>query len=283
MPGHLRLRHLQHGVAQQPPGRGALGLRPARGGQPGPGPAARPCGPSGGRRARIRHARHRPCRAPDTPGPLAKVLSMAHSPAVTKAVIPVAGLGTRFLPATKATPKEMLPVVDTPDHPLCGGRGRDRAASATCCWSQAGARTPSRTISTPTRSWSRPWRPRATTAGLAAVRKSSGLAAMHFVRQGAPRGLGHAVLCAAEHVGNEPFAVLLGDDFIHPHDLLLQRMIAVQEQVRRQRGGPDGGRARAGVFLRGGRPSSRPTRTTSWPVTDLVEKPARPMLRRTGS
>ena len=51
---------------------------------------------------------------------------------------------------------------------------------------------------------------------------------MHLVRQGAPRGLGHAVLCAAEHVGNEPFAVLLGDDFIDPDDPLLQRMIAVQ-------------------------------------------------------
>src|SRR5262249_34127432 len=61
-----------------------------------------------GRRAVTDHAVHMPSQ------PLAKVLSMAHSPAVTKAVIPVAGMGTRFLPATKATPKEMLPVVDTP-------------------------------------------------------------------------------------------------------------------------------------------------------------------------
>jgi UTP--glucose-1-phosphate uridylyltransferase len=63
------------------------------------------------------------------------------------------------------------------------------------------------------------------TAGLELIRRSNQLAAVHSVRQGAPKGLGHAVLCAADHVGDEPFAVLLGDDFIHPSDPLLQRMI----------------------------------------------------------
>lgn len=53
---------------------------------------------------------------------------------------------------------------------------------------------------------------------------------MHYVRQGDPKGLGHAVLCAAPHVGQEPFAVLLGDDLIDPRDPLLQRMIEVREQ-----------------------------------------------------
>jgi UTP--glucose-1-phosphate uridylyltransferase len=65
---------------------------------------------------------------------------------------------------------------------------------------------------------------------LAKVRESSDLATMHYVRQGDPRGLGHAVLCAAPHVGQEPFAVLLGDDLIDPRDPLLQRMIEVQER-----------------------------------------------------
>jgi UTP--glucose-1-phosphate uridylyltransferase len=65
---------------------------------------------------------------------------------------------------------------------------------------------------------------------LAKVQQSSDLATMHYVRQGDPRGLGHAVLCAAPHVGQEPFAVLLGDDLIDPRDPLLQRMIEVQEQ-----------------------------------------------------
>jgi UTP--glucose-1-phosphate uridylyltransferase len=65
---------------------------------------------------------------------------------------------------------------------------------------------------------------------LAKVQESSDLATMHYVRQGDPKGLGHAVLCAAPHVGQEPFAVLLGDDLIDPRDPLLARMVEVQEQ-----------------------------------------------------
>jgi UTP--glucose-1-phosphate uridylyltransferase len=63
---------------------------------------------------------------------------------------------------------------------------------------------------------------------LAQVRESSELATVHYVRQGDPRGLGHAVLCAKQHVGDEPFAVLLGDDLIDFRDLLLEEMIAVR-------------------------------------------------------
>src|SRR6516164_7914682 len=154
---------------------------------------------------------------------------MATSAAVRKAVIPAAGLGTRFLPATKAVPKEMLPVVDTPtiqyvveeavaagigDVLLITGRGKgaiedhfDRAPELEEALEAKGD-----------------------TAGLELIRKSDQLASIHSVRQGAPKGLGHAVLCAAEHVGNEPFAVLLGDDFIHPSDPLLQRMIAARKR-----------------------------------------------------
>jgi UTP--glucose-1-phosphate uridylyltransferase len=68
------------------------------------------------------------------------------------------------------------------------------------------------------------------TAGLELIRRSDQLAAVHSIRQGAPKGLGHAVLCAADHVGDEPFAVLLGDDFIHPGDPLLRRMLEVRAQ-----------------------------------------------------
>ena len=66
---------------------------------------------------------------------------------------------------------------------------------------------------------------------LSRVQESSDLATMHYVRQGDPKGLGHAVLCAAPHVGDQPFAVLLGDDLIDPRDPLLMRMIDVQEQL----------------------------------------------------
>jgi UTP--glucose-1-phosphate uridylyltransferase len=154
---------------------------------------------------------------------------MADHVPVTKAVVPAAGLGTRFLPATKATPKEMLPIVDKPaiqyvveeavgagldDVLLITGRGKrpiedhfDRAYE----------------LEEALRAKDDPER-------LAAVRESSELAIVHYVRQGEPKGLGHAVHCARQHVGHEPFAVLLGDDLIDPRDPLLRRMLEVREK-----------------------------------------------------
>ncbi|MBH5335225.1 UTP--glucose-1-phosphate uridylyltransferase GalU [Streptomyces pactum] len=148
---------------------------------------------------------------------------------ISKAVIPAAGLGTRFLPATKATPKEMLPVVDKPaiqyvveeavhaglsDVLMITGRNKrpledhfDRNYELEELLARKGDAT-----------------------RLARVQESSDLATMHYVRQGDPRGLGHAVLCAAPHVGDQPFAVLLGDDLIDARDPLLSRMVEVQEQ-----------------------------------------------------
>ncbi|MCX4827576.1 UTP--glucose-1-phosphate uridylyltransferase GalU [Streptomyces sp. NPDC102340] len=148
---------------------------------------------------------------------------------ITKAVIPAAGLGTRFLPATKATPKEMLPVVDKPaiqyvveeaasaglgDVLMITGRNKrpledhfDRNHELEAALQKKGDAD-----------------------RLAKVQESNDLATIHYVRQGDPRGLGHAVLCAAPHVGDEPFAVLLGDDLIDPRDPLLQKMVEVQEE-----------------------------------------------------
>jgi UTP--glucose-1-phosphate uridylyltransferase len=148
---------------------------------------------------------------------------------VTKAVIPAAGMGTRFLPASKAVPKELLPIVDTPaieyvvaeaasvgarDVLMITGRGKaaleehfDRNAEL-----------------------ERALEAKGDLARLAKVRRSTELATIHYVRQGDPLGLGHAVLCAAEHVGQEPFAVLLGDDLIDPRDPLLSTMIEVRER-----------------------------------------------------
>lgn len=154
---------------------------------------------------------------------------MSNHRAVTKAVIPAAGLGTRFLPATKATPKEMLPVVDTPaiqmvveeaaaagldDVLMVTGRSKraledhfDRAAELEATLEAKGD-----------------------TERLALVQRSTDLASVHYVRQGEPKGLGHAVLCAAKHVGDNPFAVLLGDDLIDPRDPLLTTMIDVRQR-----------------------------------------------------
>jgi UTP--glucose-1-phosphate uridylyltransferase len=148
---------------------------------------------------------------------------------VRKAVIPAAGLGTRFLPATKATPKEMLPVVDKPaiqyvveeaaragltDVLMVTGRNKkpledhfDRVVELEETLAAKGDKDK-----------------------LALVQQASSIATLHFVRQGDPKGLGHAVLAAAQHVGDEPFAVLLGDDLIDARDPLLETMVALQQR-----------------------------------------------------
>ncbi|HQY33236.1 UTP--glucose-1-phosphate uridylyltransferase [Actinotalea sp.] len=149
--------------------------------------------------------------------------------AITKAVIPAAGLGTRFLPATKSTPKEMLPVVDKPaiqyvveeaaaagldDVLMITGRSKRTLADHFDAVPELEAALAAK----------------GDLERLAEVRRSSELADVHFVRQGQPKGLGHAVLCAKRHVGDEPFAVLLGDDLIDPRDPLLTEMIALQAE-----------------------------------------------------
>ena len=148
---------------------------------------------------------------------------------VTTAVIPAAGLGTRFLPATKATPKEMLPVVDKPaiqyvveeavaagldDVLFITGRSKrpledhfDRNLELEAALEAKGDDD-----------------------RLRSVTASNDLARIHYVRQGDALGLGHAVHVAARHVGDRPFAVLLGDDLIDPRDPVLERMIDVRER-----------------------------------------------------
>ncbi|WP_336991111.1 UTP--glucose-1-phosphate uridylyltransferase GalU [Leucobacter sp. VD1] len=143
---------------------------------------------------------------------------------VTKAVIPAAGLGTRFLPATKATPKEMLPIVDKPaiqyvveeavaagldDVLVITGRNKGNLSNHFDSVPEL-----ERTLER-----------KGDTNKLRKVHESSELAEIHFLRQGQPLGLGHAVACARRHVGNESFAVLLGDDLIDARDPLLDRMI----------------------------------------------------------
>jgi UTP--glucose-1-phosphate uridylyltransferase len=147
---------------------------------------------------------------------------------VTKAVIPAAGLGTRFLPATKATPKEMLPVVDKPaiqyvvEESTRAGlddiliiTGRNKAALEDHFdhhWELEQALEAKGDLHR-----------------LERVRESAVLK-VHFVRQGQPKGLGHAVHVAKEHVGDNPFAVLLGDDLIDARDHLLEEMLRVREE-----------------------------------------------------
>src|SRR5262245_6531622 len=152
-------------------------------------------------------------------------------PAVRKAVIPAAGLGTRFLPATKAIPKEMLPIVDVPtiqlviDEAVRAGvtdvvviNGRNKHAIEDHfdhAWELE------RTL-----------RDRNNTALADAVTTVSTMVRLISVRQKQPLGLGHAVLCAREAVGDESFAVLLGDDLIdNDTDPGIGQLIRVHEQT----------------------------------------------------
>jgi UTP--glucose-1-phosphate uridylyltransferase len=151
---------------------------------------------------------------------------------VKKAVIPAAGLGTRFLPATKAQPKEMLPVIDTPaiqyvveeavragldDILIITGRGKlpienhfDRSVELEAFLEEKGKFDE-----------------------LKQVREISDMATIHYIRQKDPLGLGHAVAVAEPHVGSEPFAVLLGDDLIARSMPLLETMLRVHERYGR--------------------------------------------------
>jgi len=161
--------------------------------------------------------------------PLAKVLSMTHSPSVTKAVIPAAGLGTRFVPATKALPKEMLPIIDTPTIQIvveeAAAAGLTDVLMVTARGKTSIENHFDRNIEL-----EEVLAAKGDEAGVASIRHSNEIAAVHYVRQPQALGLGHAVLCAAEHVGNEPFGVLLGDDFIDTRTPLLPRMLQAREQ-----------------------------------------------------
>ncbi|MET9909629.1 UTP--glucose-1-phosphate uridylyltransferase GalU [Streptomyces sp. NPDC006476] len=147
---------------------------------------------------------------------------------VRKAVVPAAGLGTRFLPATKATPKEMLPVVDKPAIQYvveeAAAAGLDDVLMVTGRHKRAiedhfdNAFELEQALAA-----------KGDAVRLDAVRDPARLAGIHHIRQGEPLGLGHAVLCARRHVGDQPFAVLLGDDLIDPRETRLSRMLDVRD------------------------------------------------------
>ncbi|MHB8189309.1 MAG: UTP--glucose-1-phosphate uridylyltransferase GalU [Ferrimicrobium sp.] len=149
---------------------------------------------------------------------------------VDKVVIPAAGLGTRFLPATKAQPKEMLPVVDKPaiqyvieeairnnltNILVITGRGKrsiedhfDRSLELETLLASRGKNEE-----------------------LALVQRIASLGNLHYLRQGDPKGLGHAVLTAKQHIGSEPFVTMLADDIMADDSPLLAKMLNTFSQV----------------------------------------------------
>ena len=150
---------------------------------------------------------------------------------VRKAIIPAAGLGTRFLPATKAQPKEMLQIVDKPtlqyiieeainsgieEILIITGRNKksiedhfDKSVELELELEAKGK-----------------------TEMLKEVRKISEMANIHYIRQKEPKGLGHAIHCAKSFIGNEPFAVLLGDDIVYAEKPCLKQMIEVYDEYK---------------------------------------------------
>ena len=148
---------------------------------------------------------------------------------VKKAIIPAAGLGTRFLPATKAQPKEMLPIVDKPtlqyiieeavasgieEILIITGRNKksiedhfDKSVELELALEAKGKYDL-----------------------LEEVRQISDMVNIHYIRQKEPKGLGHAIYCAKSFIGNEPFAVLLGDDIVYAEKPCLKQMIEAYEE-----------------------------------------------------
>ncbi len=190
---------------------------------------------------------------------------------VRKAVIPAAGLGTRFLPATKATPKEMLPVVDKPAIQYvveeAVAAGLDDVLFIT-----GRSKRPLEDHFHRNLELEQVLHEKGDTARLDAVTESTDLARIHYVRQGDPLGLGHAVLVAESHVGDEPFAVLLGDDLIDPRNPVLPAMADVRARF--------GGSVlclmqvpRESISLYGCPAVELTDDPTVVTVTDLVEKP----------
>lgn len=149
---------------------------------------------------------------------------------IKKAIIPAAGLGTRFLPATKAQPKEMLPIVDKPaiqyiveeaiasgieDIIIVTGRNKraiedhfDKSVELEMMLEKSGKNRL-----------------------LHVVQTVSNMADVHYIRQKEPLGLGHAVLCARKFIGNEPFALLLGDDIIDSDPPCMKGMLELYERI----------------------------------------------------
>ena len=191
---------------------------------------------------------------------------------VTKAIFPAAGLGTRFLPATKAQPKEMLPLVDKPiiqygveeavasginDIVIVTSRGKNTiedhfdVAVELETFLEA----------------------RGKTDLLEEIRRISGMSNVSYVRQGEPLGLGHAVLVTRNLVGNHPFAVILADDVIDSETPALAQMISVFDRV----GGPVLAveRVPAEDISNYGVIAGEPIEPGVWRITDLVEKPPR--------
>lgn len=189
---------------------------------------------------------------------------------IKKAIIPAAGLGTRFLPATKAQPKEMLPIVDKPtlqyiieeaiesgieEILIVTGRSKksiedhfDRSIELELELEKKGK-----------------------TDMLKMVQDISNMVNIHYIRQKEPKGLGHAIYCAKSFIGNEPFAVLLGDDIVDAKTPCLKQLIDCYNEYQTTILGvqevPDSEVNKYGII------NAKPIEDNVYKIKDMIEKP----------
>lgn len=189
---------------------------------------------------------------------------------VRKAIIPAAGLGTRFLPATKAMPKEMLPIVDKPTIQYIVEEAIESGIEDIIIVTGKGKRAIEDHFD-----HSFELEQNLLDKGkydlLNEVQKSSKLVDIHYIRQKEPKGLGHAIWCARKFIGNEPFAVLLGDDIVRAEKPCLKQLI---EQYERYNASILGVQAVAdGEVCKYGIVEVKKIENRFYSVKNLVEKP----------
>jgi UTP--glucose-1-phosphate uridylyltransferase len=149
---------------------------------------------------------------------------------IRKAIIPAAGLGTRFLPATKAMPKEMLPIVDKPTIQYIVEEAIASGIEDIIIVTGKGKRAiEDHFDSAP--ELEQNLLEKEKFALLEEVQKSTNMVDIHYIRQKSPLGLGHAVWCARKFIGDEPFAVLLGDDIVQSDKPCLKQLIDQSEEL----------------------------------------------------
>ena len=188
---------------------------------------------------------------------------------IKKAVFPAAGLGTRFLPATKASPKEMLPIVDKPMIQYA-------VEEAESCNIKEFVMITGKSKRAIEDHFDYAWELEETlkSKGKKAMLKEIQTLARHqfaYIRQGAPLGLGHAILCAQPFVKDEPFAVILSDDIIDPDENLLGEMMKISSKynatVLALEKVPKADISRYGVI------AGKEVRKNVFKISDMVEKP----------
>lgn len=192
---------------------------------------------------------------------------------ITKAVIPAAGLGTRFLPATKAVPKEMIPIVDIPTIQYII---EEAASSGITDLLIITSRTKKAIEDHFDKSYEleAELEKSGKTEVLKQLKDIRSMVNVQYVRQAEPKGLGHAIYCAKSFVGNEPFAVLLGDDVVYNNEKpCLKQMIEMYEKYNASILGvqsvPESEVSKYGIV------SGEQVADRMWKVNDMVEKPKR--------